>query len=172
MSITWRIDMNRARFALAATLVTTTLCADAALLAQAPQAPPMTPILAGRKFTAPVRGEALVEFTQPVTKAQTGKNLVVTTIKVRNQSAAPIARLQVAETWYDKAGAIVAGGRGVINGLLQPGEIQTIEITTQYNSKMSAPTWNFTHANGTVKVAKVKVLEPPKDQAAAAPAAK
>lgn len=159
--------MNRARLAVAATFVTTTMYAGAALAAQATQAPPMTQVLAGKKFTPPVRGEALVEFTQPVTKAQPGKNMVLTTIKVRNQSTAPIARLQVSETWYDKAGAIVAGGRGVINGLLQPGEIQTIEITTPYNAKMSSNNWNFTHANGTVKVAKVKTLDAPKDPAAA-----
>ncbi len=153
--------MNRARSAVAATLVTTTMYAGAALAAQAIQAPPMTPILAGKKFTPPIKGEALVEFTQPVTKAQPGKSLVVTTIKVRNQSAAPIARLTVNETWYDKAGAIVAGGRGVLATLLQPGEIQTIEITTPYSAKMSSNNWNFTHANGSVKVAKVKTLEAP-----------
>jgi hypothetical protein len=161
--------MNRARFAVAATLVTTTLYAGAAFAAQATPGAPMTPVLAGKKFTPPVKGEALIEFTQPVTKAQPGKNMVVTTIKVRNQSAGPVARLQVAETWYDKAGAIVAGGRGTINGLLQPGEIATIEITTPYSAKMSSNNWNFTHANGTVKVAKVKTLEAPKDAAAAAP---
>ncbi len=154
--------MIRARFAVAATLVTTTLYADAALAAQATQAPPMTSVLAGKKFTPPLKGEALVEFTQPVTKALPGQSLVLTTIKVRNQSAAPIARLQVAETWYDKAGAIVAGGKGLINGMLQPGEIQTIEIRTPYSAKMSSNNWNFTHANGTVKVAKVKTLEAPR----------
>lgn len=154
--------MNRARFMVAATLVSTTLYAGAAM-AQAVQAPPMTQVLAGKKFTPPIRGEALVEFTQPVTKPLPGKSMVMTTIKVRNSSAAPIARLQVTETWYDKAGAIIAGGRGVINGLLQPGEISTIEIQTPYNAKMSSNNWNFIHANGTVKVAKVKTLEPPKE---------
>ncbi len=159
--------MNRARIAVAATLVTTTMYVGAALAAQATQAPPMTPVLAGKKFTPPVRGEALVEFTQPVTKAQPGKNMVLTTIKVRNMSDAPIARLQVDETWYDKAGGIVATGRGVINGLIQAQEIQTIEIMTPYNAKMSSNNWNFKHANGTVKVAKVKTLDAPKDPAAA-----
>jgi hypothetical protein len=164
--------MNRARFALAATVVSTTMYAGAAT-AQVTQAPPMTQVLAGKKFTPPVRGEALVEFTQPVTKALPGKSMVQTTIKIRNSSAAPIARLQVTETWYDKSGAIVASSRGVINGLLQPSEIQTITIQTPYNPKMSANNWNFTHANGTVKVAKVKTLDAPKDAAAeAAPAKK
>ncbi len=153
--------MNRARMTVAATLVGTTMYAGAALIAQAVQAPPLTPILAGKKFTPPLKGEALVEFTQPVTKPLQGRSLVQTTIKVRNQSPAPIARLQVSETWYDKAGAIVAGGRGTVNGLLQPGEIQTITIETPYSPKMASNNWNFTHANGAVKVAKVKTLEAP-----------
>ena len=159
--------MTRARVAFAAALVSTTLFASAAA-AQVTQAPPMTPVLAGKTFTPPVRGEALIEFTQPVTKALPGKSMVQTTIKVRNASAAPIARLKVDETWYDKGGAIVAGGKGVINGLLQPGEIQTLTIATPYSPKMSSNNWNFTHANGTVKVAKVKTLEAPKDAPAAA----
>src|SRR4051812_18454483 len=105
----WRMDMNRARIMLAATLVAT--FAVTAAQAQV-QAPPMQQVLAGKKFTPPVRGEALVEFTQPVTKAIPGKSLVQTTIKVRNSSAAPIARLMVTETWYDKGGTVVASGRG------------------------------------------------------------
>ena len=159
--------MNRARFTVAATFVSTLMYAGVAL-AQATQAPPMTSVLAGKKFTPPIRGEALVEFTQPVTKPLPGKSMVQTTIKVKNSSAAPIARLMVTETWYDKGGAIITSGRGVINGLFQPGDIQTITIDTPYNPKMSANNWNFTHANGTVKVAKVKTLDVPKDAAAAA----
>ena len=159
--------MNRARFTVAATLVTTTMFAAAAIAGQATQAPPMQSVLAGKKFTPPVKGEALVEFTQPVTK-RTGGN-VVTTIKVRNMAAAPIARLQVTETWYDKDNNVIAGGKGVLAALIQPQEIQTITITTPYNAKMSANNWNFSHANGTVKVAKVQKLDEPKPAAAAAP---
>lgn len=159
--------MNRVRIAAAATLVSTTMYAGAALAAQATTTtPPSTtssgalqPVLAGRKITPPIRGEANVEFTQPATKAIQGQNKVQTTVKVRNASPAPIARLQITETWYDKGGAIVAGGKGVINGLLQPGEIQTITIETPYNPKMSSNAWNFSHANGTVKTSKVKVLD-------------
>jgi hypothetical protein len=168
------MHMKRARFALAATAVSTMMYAGVALSAQATQAPPMTSVLAGKKFTPPVRGEALIEFTQPVTKALPGKNMVQTVMKVRNSSVAPIARLTVNEIWYDKAGENVAGSRAVINGLLQPGEIQTLTIQTPYSPKMSSNNWVFTHANGTVKTAKVKTLEAPKDAAAtpAKPAAK
>jgi hypothetical protein len=154
--------MKRARFAVAAALVTTTMYAGAAL-AQTTQAPPMSPVLAGKKFTPPVKGEALIEFTQPATK-RTG-NTVTTTIKVRNMSAGPIARLQVTETWYDKDGTVVASSRGLLPQMIQPQEIQTITITTPFNAKMSSNNWNFTHVNGSVKVAKVKTLDDPKPAA-------
>ena len=113
------------------------------------------PHLAGELF----KRMATIDILQPVTKPIQGKNLVQTTIKVKNTAPGPIARLAVAETWYDGAGAIVAGGRGVINGLLGPGEIQTITIETPYNAKMKSNNWNFTHANGTVKPTKVKSLD-------------
>jgi hypothetical protein len=174
--------MNRVRTAAAATLVCTTMYAGAALAAQATTTPPpstppsnsepLKPVLAGKKIVPPVRGEANVEFTQPVTKAIQGQNKVRTTINVRNNMTAPIARLQVTETWYDKSGAIVAGGKGVINGLLQPGEIQTITIETPYNPKMSSNAWNFSHANGTVKTSKVKTLDEKAAAGAKDPAAK
>jgi len=157
--------MNRVHFAVAATLISTSMFAGAVVAAQSTQ---LTPVLAGKKITPPIKGEATIDYVQPVTKPLAGKNLVQTTIKVKNSTASPIARLQVAETWYDGSGAIIAGGRGVINGLLQPGEIQTITIETPYNSKMKSNNWNFTHANGTVKPNKVKSLDAP---AANAPAA-
>ena len=159
--------MNRARLASAALAVGSVMFAGAVMTAQVTQAPPMQSVLAGKKFTPPVRGEALVEIVNPVTKAQPGKNTVLTTIKVRNASLAPIARLQVTETWYDKGGTVVASSRSAINGLLQPQEIQTMTIETPYSTKLSSNNWNFTHANGTVKIAKVKSLDPPKDPAAA-----
>jgi len=155
--------MNRVHFAVAATLISTTMFAGAVVAAQSTQ---LTPVLAGKKVVPPIKGEATIEFTQPVTKALPGKNLVQTTIKVKNSTPSPIARLMVAETWYDGAGSIIAGGRGVINGLLQPGEVQTITIETPYNAKMKSNNWNFTHANGTVKPTKVKAIDAPGAEAA------
>ncbi|MFN7915273.1 MAG: hypothetical protein U0Q55_08030 [Vicinamibacterales bacterium] len=160
--------MNRVHFAVAATLISTTMFAGAVVAAQSTQ---LTPVLAGKKITPPFKGEATIEILQPVTKPIPGKSLVQTTIKVKNTAPGPIARLMVAETWYDGAGAIVAGGRGVINGFLQPGEVQTITIDTPYSPKMKSNNWNFTHANGTVKPTRVKTLDDPA-AAAAAPAKK
>ena len=150
--------MTRARLAFAATLVGASfIVVDA--WAQTTQAPPMTSILAGKKFTPPIKGQADVEFMQPKTVRE--KNEVVTRIVVRNISSAPIPRLTISETWFSKDQKMVAGNRGFINGLLQPGEIKTVEIRTPYDSKMSANSWNFSHANGAVKTHKVPKLEDP-----------
>ena len=71
--------MNRARFTFAATLVGAS-CIAATALAQAQQPPPMTSVLAGKKFTPPFKGQAEIEFTKPVTKRD--KDMVVTTVQV------------------------------------------------------------------------------------------
>ena len=87
--------MNRARCAFAATLVGVSFI-SAALLAQPPAAPPMTSVLAGKKLTPPIRGQAEVDFAKPVTKRE--KEMVVTRIQVKNMSNAPIPRLTITET--------------------------------------------------------------------------
>lgn len=148
--------MNRARVALGATFLATALAAGTALAQTAPE---MKQVLAGKKFTPPLKGEALIEFTKPATKRD-GAN-VVTKITVRNASLAPVPRLTIAETWYDKGGAIVVGSKSSVNGLLQPGEVQTITITTPWRAAMTSNNYNFSHANGTVKPQKVDKLEDP-----------
>ena len=175
--------MKRARLLLAATLVTTASAAAvlAAQTTQAPatqtpatqtpavQAPPMQAILAGRKIVPPARGEVLVEYTTAVTKRD-GPN-VVTRLQVKNVGSAPISRLTFTETWYDKAGVIVTGNKGVINGLFQPGEIQALTISTPYDARMSGNRQGFSHANGTVKTTRVTKFDAPKPAAGEAAAA-
>lgn len=164
--------MTRARLLFAATLVATTSAA-AGLAAQATgtappttqaaptiQAPPMQAVLAGRKVVPPARGEVIVEYTTAVTR-RVGPN-VVTRLQVKNIGLAPISRLTFTETWYDKAGAIVTGNKGVINGLFQPGEIQSLTIATPFDARMSGNRQAFSHANGTVKTTRVAKLDPAK----------
>jgi len=161
--------MTRARLAIAASLVVAS-AATTAVLAQAPQAPPMTSVLAGKKFTPPFKGQAEVDYTKPVTKRD--KDMVVTTIMVKNNAPAPLLRLTVDETWYDASGGLVTGGKGVINRL-ESGEVGTIKIETPYNPKMKANNYNFSHANGQVKPHVVPKLAAAtdKDAAPAKPAA-
>jgi hypothetical protein len=168
--------MTRARFIVAATLAAIWV-GGAALPAQTQSgaaAPAKTPelksVLAGKKFLPPIRGEANVDFIKGAT-TRAGTTLV-TKIQVRNMSSAPIPRLTIDETWYDKNNNLIPGGKGVINGLLQPGEIQTVEIRTPSNPSMSTSMLQFAHANGTIKTHRVQSFEAGKDTAAkpAAPA--
>ena len=92
--------------------------------------------------------------------------MVVTTLQVKNISNAPLLRLAIDETWYDKAGGLVTGGKGVVPRL-EPGEVQTVKIETPYNAKMQANQYMFTHANGGVKPHLVKSLDEPKKEPAA-----
>jgi hypothetical protein len=154
----------RARFALAASIAAAALL-GVELFAQAPTTsqpppPPTTSVLAGRKLTPPIRGEAALEWVEP--KPARKGDMVITLMTVRNAATAPIARLQIDETWYDKSGATVTAGRGFINGLLQPGETAVIEIQTPWKLGMTGFQRQYRHANGTIKPVKVNKLDPPK----------
>jgi hypothetical protein len=165
--------MIRARFLFAASLAGASLAAGSAS-AQAPAAPDFQPILAGKNFTPPVRGAANVEFTKPVTKRE--GDAVVDRIDVKNVSKQPIARLTVEAIYYDKAGTVIANGRGSINGLLPPGKVETVTVETPFNAKMNSSNYKFTHANGPVTPKRVDKLDnpdaPAKAKAPAKPAAR
>jgi hypothetical protein len=158
--------MIRARFVFAATLAGASLAASAAL-AQAPKAPDFQPILSGKNFVSPVRGAVDVEFAKPPVKRE--KDVIIDEFTVKNTSSGPIARLTIESIYYDKAGAVIAGGKSAINGLLQPGEIQVVKVETPFNAKMNSSNYKFTHANGTVTPKKVdKIVDPAAAEKAAA----
>jgi hypothetical protein len=161
----------RARVVVAAAVAIAASWAGPVAAQNAVQPPPMKQVLAGRKFVPPIRGEALVEFTAPQTRRV--KDMVVTRITVRNASVSPVARLTIDETWYDKTTAVLTGGKGIIPGLLQPGEVQVITIETPFKPGMTSNNFTFSHANGTVKPQRVDKLEapPPATASAATPAA-
>jgi len=153
--------MNRARFAFAATFVLTLMIAGAPARAQ--KAPDLKPLLAGRSFTPPLKGEAQIEFTS-TKPARVGEN-IVEKFAVKNASNAPVARLTIDETWYDKSGNVVTKGRGTVSGLLQPGEVQALTLETPFKQGMNSNNYLFTHANGSVKPKRVAKLDTPKEAA-------
>jgi hypothetical protein len=151
--------MNRARAAFAAALMSA-LAVPSIVLAQTAGAPELHPILADRHITPPIRGIAQVEFTS--TKANREKDNIIEKFTVKNVSTAPIARLSINETWYDKGGAVLTGSKATVNGLLQPGEIQVLTLSTPFKPGMNSNQYVFAHANGTVKPTRVAKLEAPK----------
>lgn len=103
----------------------------------------------------PVKGEAPVRYTQPVTKRQGA--LVIKQIRVMNPSGAPILQLRIVETWFDKAGRVITSSTGMVNRL-EPGETATVIIESAFSGGMNSNSYNFSHGNGTVRPVRVDRL--------------
>jgi hypothetical protein len=102
------------------------------------------------KLVAPVRGQAEIGYTKPVSKND-GK-FITTTIKIKNLSSGAIAGLKVDEFWYDKAGDPVTGAQPFrYRKPLQPGEVLDVVLKVPVNPKMNRNQYKFEHANGTIK---------------------
>ena len=140
-------------FAGAGLLVAAAATAGQAKPAPGGQAKPATPAptqpAAPAKFIPAVRGQAELGYVKPVTKRAGGE--IVTVIKVKNLSNAPIAGLKVDEFWYDKAGDPVTGDTFRYKKLMMPGEVLDVTLRTPVNPKMDRNSYNFSHANGTIK---------------------
>ena len=134
------------------------LLAPAAFAGQTPTAAAPAAQAAPRKLISPVRGEAQVEYTKPNTKVA-GSD-VVTVIMVKNVSAAPIAGFKLEESWIDKAGTLSGGDTYRHPKPFMPGEIITVTLKTPRNTRMASNSYNFSHANGTVKPKSVPKLVP------------
>ena len=114
-----------------------------------PAAPAAPPAAAPARLAPPVRGQAELGYTKPVSK-RNGTN-IVTTIKVKNLSNGSIAGLKVDEFWYDKGGDPVTGDTFRYRKPLQPQEVITVTLTTPVNPKMDRNQYKFEHLNGTIK---------------------
>ena len=124
---------------------------------QKPAAAPAAAAAAPGKLVAPVRGEAVLAYTAPVSKRE--GNMVVTTMKVKNMATGAIAGLKVDEFWYDKAGEPVTGSQPFRHRRpLQPGEVIEVVLRVPTHPKMDRNQYKFEHANGTIKPQRVPKL--------------
>ena len=117
---------------------------------------------APRKLISPMRGEVTIEFTNPST-ARKGGN-VVTTMVIKNTSSGPIAGFRLEESWADKSGNLAGGDTYRHPKPFMPGEVITVTLTTPANTRMASNSFNFVHANGTVKPRRVPKIETPKTE--------
>jgi hypothetical protein len=135
------------------------VCVSAALLATGvaadqagkPAAPAAAPAAAPGKLAPPIRGQAELGYTKPVSKRDKENKNIVTTIMVKNLSNGAIAGLKVDEFWYDKGGDPVTGDTFRYRKPLQPQEVITVTLTTPINPKMDRNQYKFEHLNGTIK---------------------
>ena len=105
---------------------------------------------APKKLVPPVRGEATIGYLKPVTKQE--KNMIITTIKIKNLSNGAIAGLKVDEFWYDKDGNPVTGSKTFRHPRpLQPGEVVEVKLEVPRHPAMQRNQYKFEHANGKIK---------------------
>ena len=107
------------------------------------QAPPAV------KWVNPIRGTVEIAFLRPEVKRV--KADVVTTIKVKNMSNGPIARLKVEEFWWDNNNNPVSSNQDWARKPVMPGEIVTFTMTTPWDSRMYKNNYKYSHANGDIK---------------------
>ena len=118
----------------------------------AQQPPPLT------KFVTPIKGQALVEYTDPQVRAE--GNMVVTRIKVKNVSKGPIAGFKVDEYWYNAKGDAVSGSQTFrVPKPMMPGDMVEVVLKSPKTTDMARVNRVFAHANGTVKPTKVPALK-------------
>lgn len=146
------------RFSQRTVAVAAALAVLAASATFAGQTPAPAAPAAPKKLISPMRGEATVEYTKPNTKPAGTE--VVTVIMVKNTSAAPIAGFRVEENWYDKAGTPVGGDLYRHPRPFMPNEVITITLRTPKKPTMQSNQYNFTHANGSIKLKLVPKLTP------------
>jgi hypothetical protein len=158
--------MNRcalAALAIVALAVPYTVAAQAKTPAQAPatKAASATPAPAPAtqaKWSKPVKGVATIDVIQGTPKKIGGD--MVTVLKIKNTSAAPIALLKVDEFWYDKKMKIVSGdSQPPYKKPFEPGEIIEITMKSPIKPDLYRSNYAFKHANGDIKVTAVKKFQ-------------
>jgi hypothetical protein len=131
-------------------LATGALAGQAKSAAKPATAPQAAAPAAPARYVPPIRGDAEVGMTKPVTKRT--KDEIVTTFSVKNLSATgSIAGLKISEFWYDKGGNPVSGDEFRYRKPLMPGEVIPIELHSPINAKMANSQYKFEQANGAVK---------------------
>ena len=133
-----------------------------AAIAQTPAPAAPAAQAAPRKLISPIRGEATVEYTAPNTTRK-GAN-VVTVMVIKNTSSLPIAGFRLEESWADKSGNLAGGDIYRHPKPFMPGEVINVTLTSPANPRMASNSFNFIHANGTVKPKRVPKIEVPKTE--------
>jgi hypothetical protein len=118
---------------------------------QAPAAP--------AKFIKPLKGTADIQFIQMPSK-KVGSD-IVTVLKIKNLSTAPVALLKVDEYWYNKANppAVITGDSEAWRKPFMPGEVIELTMKSPWKAEVGASQYQFSHAGGQVKVKRVSKFD-------------
>ena len=101
------------------------------------------------RWVNPIRGTVDITYLKPDVKTVKGE--VITTIKVKNMSNGPVAKLKVEEFWWDNNNNPVSSNQDWSRKPVMPGEIVTFTMTTPRDPRMYRNNYKFSHANGDIK---------------------
>jgi len=112
------------------------------------------------KFIKPLKGTADIQFMQVGQSKKVGTD-IVTVLKVKNLSNAPVSLLKVDEYWYDKGNPpkVITGDTEAWRKPFMPGEIIEITMKSPYKADINASQYQFSHAGGDVKLKRVKKFD-------------
>lgn len=127
--------------------------AKAAAPMAAPSQAPATPA----KFVKPIKGVASIEFMQ-ISSKKVGPD-IVTILKIRNVSPGAISLLKVDEYWYNKKREVATGDQQRYRKPFLPGEIIEVTMSSPFKPDLLMSQYQFSHANGTIDVKRVKKFE-------------
>jgi hypothetical protein len=118
---------------------------------QAPAAP--------AKFIKPLKGTADIQFIQMPSK-KVGSD-IVTVLKIKNLSTAPVALLKVDEYWYNKANppVVITGDSEAWRKPFMPGEVIELTMKSPWKAEVGASQYQFSHAGGQVKLKRVSKFD-------------
>lgn len=112
------------------------------------------------KFVKPLKGTADIQFMQVGQSKKVG-NDIVTVLKIKNLSNAPVSLLKVDEYWYDKGTPpkVITGDQQAYRKPFMPGEIIELTMKSPYKADIGASQYQFSHAGGDVKLKRVKKFD-------------
>jgi hypothetical protein len=116
---------------------------------QAPAAP--------AKFIKPLKGTADIQFMEMSAK-KVGTD-IVTVLKIKNMSTAPISLLKVDEYWYNKSQQVVTGDSQPYRKPFMPGEVIELTLKAPYKPDITVSQYQFSHAGGSVNPKRVKKID-------------
>jgi len=161
--IPWEVVMKRFAFASSVIVLLAFTAVSAFAQAKPAQATPAkatTPTTqqapaAPAKFIKPLKGTADIQFI-PSQPKKVGAD-IVTVLKIKNLSTAPVSLLKVDEYWYNKANppTVVTGDSQAYRKPFMPGEVIELTMKSPWKADLGASQYQFSHAGGQVKLKKV-----------------
>jgi hypothetical protein len=117
---------------------------------------PVSEELMRARMKPPVKGTASVDYIQGPSKPV--KDEIVTVIKVKNTSGAPIVGFRIDQYFY-KAKEEISAGTGRVRNPMAADEIVEVTVTAPMKPGITGSQMRFSHANGDVKPTAVKSFD-------------